>query len=240
MQLVRDEDHRLSLLRHRAQRPEQRVGLLRREHRGRLVHDQDARLAVEGLQDLDALLLADRELPDPSPGIDCKAVAFAKFGDVALDRRWVDEEAAALGAVVAEHDVLGHREGLDEAKMLVHHADAGVERIARRVEAHRLAVQLDSALVGPVETGEDVRERRLAGAVLAEQGVHLAGGRLEADVVVRDHAWEALRDPEHAHGGARRGAGSPGASAVLCAKGGRFPHRASPAARPWKWSRSRP
>ena len=49
---------------HRAQRLEERVGLLRREHRGRLVHDQDPRLAVERLQDLDALLLADRELPD--------------------------------------------------------------------------------------------------------------------------------------------------------------------------------
>ena len=52
---------------HRAERGEERHRLLRREHRGRLVHDQDARLAVERLQDLDALLLADRELPDRAP-----------------------------------------------------------------------------------------------------------------------------------------------------------------------------
>ena len=62
----------------------------------------------------------------------------------------------------------------------------------------------DLALVRPVEAGEDVRERALAGAVLAEQRVHLADGRLEVDAVVRDDAGEALRDPAHRNG--RRGA----------------------------------
>ena len=46
------------------------VGLLRREHGGRLVEDQDPRLAVERLQDLDPLLLADRELPDARARVD--------------------------------------------------------------------------------------------------------------------------------------------------------------------------
>ena len=52
---------------HRAQGLEQLVDLLRREHRRRLVHDQDSRAAVEHLEDLDALLLADRQLPDLAP-----------------------------------------------------------------------------------------------------------------------------------------------------------------------------
>ena len=38
--------------------------LLRRQHRGRLVEHEDARVAIERLEDLDALLLADRELRD--------------------------------------------------------------------------------------------------------------------------------------------------------------------------------
>ena len=67
VELVRDEDDGLPLLGHRAQSFEERFGLLRSEHGGRLVHDQNARLAVERLQDLDALLLADRELPDLVP-----------------------------------------------------------------------------------------------------------------------------------------------------------------------------
>ena len=55
----------------------------------------------------------------------------------------------------------------------------------------RLAVQEDLALVGPVEPVEDVHQRRLAGAVLAEQRVHLAAPQVEVDVVVRDDRPES-------------------------------------------------
>ena len=44
----------------RPQDPEQLGRLLRRQHRGRLVEDEDVGAAIERLQDLDALLLADR------------------------------------------------------------------------------------------------------------------------------------------------------------------------------------
>ena len=47
---------------------------------------------------------------------------------------------------------------------------------------------------GPVEAGEDVHQRRLAGAVLAEQRVHLALAQVEVDVVVGDDPGEALGD----------------------------------------------
>ena len=92
-------------------------------------------------------------------------------------------------------DVLGDGERRDEPEVLVHHADPGVERVARRVRTRPARRRADLALVGPVEAGEDVRERALAGAVLAEQRVHLALGRLEVDAVVRDDAREPLGDP---------------------------------------------
>ena len=50
---------------------------------------------------------------------------------------------------------------------------------------------------GVVEPVEDVHQRRLARAVLAEQRVHLALEEVEADVVVRDDPREALRDVAH-------------------------------------------
>ncbi len=49
----------------------------------------------------------------------------------------------------------------------------------------------------PVEAREDVHERGLPGAVLAEEGVHLAHAQVEVDLVVGDHAGEALDDPSH-------------------------------------------
>ena len=64
VELVRDEHDRPALGRHRPQRLEQHLGLLRREHGGRLVEDQHRGVACERLEDLDPLLLADRQLPD--------------------------------------------------------------------------------------------------------------------------------------------------------------------------------
>ena len=54
----------------RAQDLEQLPRLLRRQHRRRLVEDQDVGAAVERLQDLDALLLADGDVLDPGVGVD--------------------------------------------------------------------------------------------------------------------------------------------------------------------------
>ena len=59
------------------------------------------------------------------------------------------------------------------------------------------AVEQDLALVGRGQPVEDVHERGLAGAVLAEQGVDLARADVEVDVVVGDHARVALGDAAH-------------------------------------------
>ena len=74
--------------------------------------------------------------------------------------------------------------------MLVHHADPVVDRVLRRAEGHGLPADDDLALVGLIEAVEDVHERRLPGAVLAEERVHLAAREIEADVVVGDDARE--------------------------------------------------
>ena len=62
VQLVADEDDRLPLLGQAPDDREELVRLLRRQHRGRLVEHEDVGAAVERLQDLDALLLADGDV----------------------------------------------------------------------------------------------------------------------------------------------------------------------------------
>ena len=66
-------------------------------------------------------------------------------------------------------------------------------------------LELDRALVGEVEAGEDVHERRLAGAVRADQADDLVAVQLERDVAERLHALERTRDA----GGPERGSGPP-------------------------------
>ena len=75
---------------------------------------------------------------------------------------------AALGA---EHHVLEHGEAVDQHEVLVHHADAGAIASRGLSDAHRLAVDADLAGVGLVEAVEDGHQRRLAGAVLADDAV---------------------------------------------------------------------
>ena len=89
------------------------------------------------------------------------------------------------------------RQDRDEHEVLVDHADPAVDRVRRAVDRDGLAVHQDLALVRIGETVEDVHQGRLAGPVLAEQGVDLARAHLEVDVVVGDHARIALRHAAH-------------------------------------------
>ena len=61
-----------------AQRAEELLGLLWRQHGGRLVHDEDGGAAVEHLEDLDPLLLAHRELPDHRARVHCQPVLLGE------------------------------------------------------------------------------------------------------------------------------------------------------------------
>ena len=59
---------------------------------------------------------------------------------------------------------------------------------AQRIEivvAQVVAVEQDAAFVGIVEAGEQLHQRRLAGAVLAHQRQHLAGIQREAEIADR-------------------------------------------------------
>ncbi len=50
------------------------------------------------------------------------------------------------------------------------------------------------SFVGREDAGEDVHERRLAGAVLAQECVNLAFSQVEANAVIRGQVTEPLRD----------------------------------------------
>src|SRR5262249_44377121 len=89
---------------------------------------------------------------------------------------------------------LGDGEHRYEHEVLVHHADAGRDRVARAPEAPRMAVDQDLARVGLQQPVEHVHQGGLARAVLAEQGVDLAGLDDQIDLVVGDQIAEALRD----------------------------------------------
>jgi hypothetical protein len=115
------------------------------------------------------------------------------------------------GAEACRHasheDVGGDRQVGDEADFLRHHADAGAKRVARRAQTEERAGEANLAGVGSVHAHQDANERRLPRAVLARQGVHLAGVDVEVDAAQRVCPGEALVKAargEERDGGRRR------------------------------------
>ena len=169
------------------------VGLLRREHGGGLVEDQELGAAVERLEDLHALPLADRrDRATRASGSTSRWYSRPSAASSARALRHARAEPEA--ALDAEHDVLQHRERLHQHEVLVHHADAGGERVLRALDAHRAAAHEDLARVGLVVAVEDAHQRRLAGAVLADDAVDRPGPHGERHVAVGVDRAEALVD----------------------------------------------
>jgi hypothetical protein len=160
----------------------------------RLVEDQHVGAAIQSLQNFDALLGADRDILDDGIGIDVQPVFLGQTGQFlpgALEAR--AEHGAVLGA---EHDVFEDGEIIDQHEMLVHHADAERQRVAAVGDGMGSAVDADFAAIGSIEAVEDGHQRRLAGAVLADDAVHRAAPDLEVDVLVGMHRAEALVDAD--------------------------------------------
>ena len=123
------------------------LGLLRRQHRGRLVEDQDARAAVQGLQDLQPLAVADRQVADQRPGRRRSPVARRQRPGLLRTCASPRSAARRLGA---EHDVLQRGERVHQHEVLVHHADAR-RSPSREPVSRRLAVHPDLARIGLVK-----------------------------------------------------------------------------------------
>ena len=129
----------------------------------------------ERLGDLDALAVGDRQRRRPwrrRRGRGCRAVE--ELPRPRAHRAPVDA-AARLARRVAEEDVLGDRQLGEQQQLLVDGGDAGARaaRAARRNCISRPSI-MDAPASAPWTPGHDLDQRRLAGAVLAEQRVHLA------------------------------------------------------------------
>ena len=149
--------------------------------RGRLVEDEDARVGEQRPGEGDELALAERE-PAAALG-DLRLVAVLELEDevVGADRagRGGDFLVRRVGA--AERDVLAHGAGEEEA-LLRDDAELPAEALLRDV-AEVVAVDRDPALARVVEAREELRDRRLARAGVADERDRRPGGHVEVDAV---------------------------------------------------------
>ena len=182
-----------------------------RQRGGRLVHDEHASVERDRLRDLDDLLVGDREALGRAVGVDAHAEPGKRRLHLAAHRLAVDPAEAVRG-LAAHEDVLRDRQVGEERGLLVDDGDARLLRLGGRGEVDVLAVEAELARVAAVEPGDDLHERGLARAVLADEGVDRAGIEREAAGAEGDDGAERLGDPATARA---RGCGAAGV-AVTC------------------------
>ena len=116
------------------------------------------------------------------------SVEHTKGSCGALPRRPPVDQAAAPRIAEREADILGHRHPVDQAEVLMDERNRQAAQRAGRVAP----AELDAAGIQRVDAGEDLDQRGLACAVLAQQRQDLAGAELEVNVIERQRAPEAL------------------------------------------------
>ena len=121
------------------------VGLAGREHRGRLVEDQQALVEIEQLEDFELLLLAGGERGDRHVERHAERHAVEELVERALLLLPVDH-GRRIGA--ADHQILRAGQRRHQREVLVDHADAVGARIARIADRHLVAVEQHLAPVG--------------------------------------------------------------------------------------------
>ena len=165
VELMGDDDDGFAVRFHVAEHLEELVGLLRRQHRGGLVENQNVRTPVKGLDNLQRLLLRDSHVVDLAVGIDIKAVTIADFLDALGDRASVFR----LGLVHAQRHILGSGENVDQLEVLVDHANTQGVSVLRGLDMNLFAVHKDLSRIRMIDAREHIHQCGLAGTVLSEK-----------------------------------------------------------------------
>ena len=138
VQAVRDEDDDDAVGLQLGDHLEQLVGLGERQARGRLVHDDEARVERQRLGDLDHLLLRQRQVGDRRVRPRNRRRGACSSGvTLASQRARVDQpQRPAAQRLAADEDVGGDVEIVEQVEFLVDEGDAGAHRAGDRERRH--------------------------------------------------------------------------------------------------------
>ena len=192
--LVGDDDNRLAGVAHVAQDGEELVLLLRGQHGGRLIQNQDISAAIQHLDNFNRLLLRNGHIVNLLVRVDIKAILVADFPNFA------DGGLHIQLFIQTEDDVFRRREHIHQLKVLMNHADAQMERLLRGGDGHGLAVDVDFALVGVVNSGEHVHQCSFAASILAQQRKNFAAVNIQTHLIIGQHRAKALGHIANADG----------------------------------------
>ncbi len=170
------------------------------QRRGGLVHDEDRGVVPQGLENLDDLAVACGKALDSGGRIDLEIVASGQLIGLRGHATVTDHEGQDPSGFGAEVDVLGDREVLGQVQLLVDHRDACLKGLSGTGEDPAVAADLNLSPIWLVDAREDLHQRGLSCAVLADQGMHRTRADGQTHVAQRLHRTEVLRYPGHLQG----------------------------------------
>ena len=102
-----------------------------------------------------------------------------------------------MPAGLARYDVFEDSVTAHHLWLLVNHADAVGNRHRRRNDVDGFGRDADCPFIGPVQAERDVHERRLAGAILAQEADDLGTVQVKIDIAIGKHRPEAFGHAGH-------------------------------------------
>ena len=172
---------------------EQGVRLAKRQARGRLIHEQDARVHRERLRYFHHLLVGDWQVAHARGRRHIDAKALHVFRGLRVDRAAVDQFQWARGERLApEEDIPGYIDIIEDVELLVDKADPITRRVIDRADGDLRAIDEDGAFIGLVHASERLEQRRFSRPVLADERDDFAGINFEADLAKGEDTREAL------------------------------------------------
>ena len=177
--------------------------LLPIQARRRLVEHQQLRFGRQGPAELDQPAVAQAERLDRQVGdvgdaeqVQDGADPGPLLGGRSAPVEQVEQQAAAaLPGPFRGQQVLAPGHLREQLHALERPADAQPGSPVDRQPVDQRALESDGSRVGTLNTQQAVEQRRLAGAVRADQADHLVGVDRQADVAERGDAPEPLGDP---------------------------------------------
>ena len=180
VELVADVEDAAAFGGERSQRGEEIRHRLRRQHRRWLVHDEERRLLQQRADDLDALPLRHRQRVHRARRVERQPVALRDFAHPRGHVGGVRAASCASEMFSATVSVSNSEKCWNTIAMPRLRARAGL------AIDDGLAVPADGPGIGTHDAVDDLHQRRLAGAVLAQHRVDLARCDREVDSVVGD------------------------------------------------------
>ena len=179
-----------------ADESKQVVNLCIGQNRRRLVQNQDLGIIKgERLSDLNHLLLCNRQGSDFGLGVDSQVETVQQFLRTAVLLSLVQEQT--LGRLTADEDIVCNGQMLHQIQLLVHDANTSVLCVLGSMDFDLLTEILNGTAVLGVDTGQNLHQCGLTGAVFTDQCHDFTAADLKLSIVQRVNTGEVLLNALH-------------------------------------------